>query len=51
SITDKFVRIDWDGRDNDGNLLSNGVYLYKVIIKGAQEAGRQEVLGKLAVIR
>ncbi|HEX2961385.1 MAG TPA: FlgD immunoglobulin-like domain containing protein, partial [Ignavibacteriales bacterium] len=51
AVTDKFVRIDWDGRDNDGNLLSNGVYLYKVSIKGAQEASRQEVLGKLAVIR
>jgi hypothetical protein len=51
SITDKFVRIDWDGRDNDGNLPANGVYLYKVIIKDPDGGGKQEVLGKLAVIR
>ncbi|MGE5351873.1 MAG: type IX secretion system sortase PorU, partial [Acidobacteriota bacterium] len=51
AVTDKFVRIDWDGRDNDGNLLANGVYLYKVTIKGAEEASKQEVLGKLAVMR
>lgn len=51
SITDKFVRIDWDGRDNDGNLLANGVYLYKLIVKSAGDENKQEVLGKLAVIR
>ncbi|MGE5498517.1 MAG: FlgD immunoglobulin-like domain containing protein, partial [Syntrophothermus sp.] len=51
AVTDKFVRIDWDGRDNDGNLLGNGVYLYKVIIKNADGEAKQEVLGKLAVIR
>ncbi|MCU7495082.1 MAG: type IX secretion system sortase PorU [Ignavibacteria bacterium] len=50
-ITDKFVRIDWDGRDNDGNLLANGVYLYKLIVKSVDEQYKQEVLGKLAVIR
>ncbi|HEX2865851.1 MAG TPA: type IX secretion system sortase PorU, partial [Ignavibacteriales bacterium] len=50
-ITDKFVKIDWDGRDQDGNFLANGVYLYKVIIKSAGGDSKQEVLGKLAVIR
>ena len=24
-------RLNWDGRDNSGNLLANGVYLYKLI--------------------
>ncbi|HEX2866014.1 MAG TPA: type IX secretion system sortase PorU, partial [Ignavibacteriales bacterium] len=50
-ITGKFVRVDWDGRDNDGNFLANGVYLYKIIIKSVMGESTQEVLGKLAVIR
>ncbi len=25
-----FNRIEWDGKDNDGNILANGVYLYKI---------------------
>ena len=26
-VTDKFVRVDWDGRDQDGNNIANGTYL------------------------
>ena len=39
----------WDGRDEDGNILANGVYLYKIIVK--TEEGRLENYGKLAVLR
>jgi hypothetical protein len=28
-----FNRVYWDGRDEDGDILANGVYLYKVIAK------------------
>ncbi|MFA3782900.1 type IX secretion system sortase PorU [Melioribacteraceae bacterium 4301-Me] len=50
-IADKFVKIDWDGRDEDGNLIANGVYLYKLIVRSSDGQYTQNVLGKLAVIR
>ncbi|MCX6640179.1 MAG: type IX secretion system sortase PorU [bacterium] len=42
--------LQWDGRDSEGDLLSNGVYLYKVIAKGISG---KEVLqtSKLVVMR
>lgn len=51
SLNDKFVAIDWDGRDEDGNLIANGTYLYKIIIKTTDGQYSESVLGKLAVIR
>ena len=51
SLNDKFVAIDWDGRDEDGNLIANGTYLYKVIVKTTDSQYSESVLGKLAVIR
>ncbi|HIE27114.1 TPA: hypothetical protein EYP66_07495, partial [Candidatus Poribacteria bacterium] len=39
----------WDGRDEDGNMLANGVYLYKIIVK--TEGKRLEKYSKLAVLR
>ncbi|NLT52581.1 MAG: type IX secretion system sortase PorU [Ignavibacteria bacterium] len=50
-VLDKFVKIDWDGRDEDGDLLANGTYLYKLIIKTGSQNETKSVLGKLAVIR
>lgn len=50
-ILDKFVRIDWDGRDNDGNSIANGTYLYKVIVESSDGKFKDSALGKLAVIR
>jgi Peptidase family C25/Propeptide_C25/FlgD Ig-like domain len=51
NIIDKFVRINWDGRDQDGNIIANGTYLYKVIVKNLDGNYMKSVLGKLAVIR
>jgi hypothetical protein len=51
SINDKFVRIDWDGRDDDGDLLANGTYLYKVKVNTLDGEYSKSILGKLAVIR
>ena len=51
NIIDKFVRINWDGRDEDGNMIANGTYLYKVIVKNMDGNFTKSVLGKLAVIR
>lgn len=50
-ISDRFVTIDWDGRDEDGSVIANGTYLYKVIVKTIDGNNSRSVTGKLAVIR
>jgi flagellar hook assembly protein FlgD len=50
-ITSKFVKVDWDGRDQNGDLLANGTYLYKVIVHSTDGQYSQSALGKLAKIR
>ena len=49
-LSDKYVKIDWDGRDEDGSEIANGTYLYKVIVKSISGKKSRSVLGKLAVI-
>lgn len=44
-----FNRIEWDGRDEDGSLIANGVYLYKVIVKKGGDV--ITATQKLAVVR
>jgi Peptidase family C25/Interleukin-like EMT inducer/CARDB len=44
-----FNKIYWDGRDEDGDILANGVYLYKVIMKAGEKA--EEVTQKLAIVK
>ena len=51
NIIDKFVRIDWDGRDEDGNSIANGTYLYKLIVETVDKEYTQDVLGKLSIVR
>jgi hypothetical protein len=51
SLTDNFVKIDWDGRDHDGNPIANGTYLYKLIVKSTDGAFSKNILGKLAIVR
>ncbi len=48
-----FNMIDWDGRDQAGDLPANGVYLYKLVARslGNSEASQKEVIGKLAIVR
>jgi hypothetical protein len=50
-IYDRFVKIGWDGRDKDGSIVSNGTYLYKLIVESFDGSSKQTALGKLAVIR
>ncbi|HDZ58782.1 MAG TPA: type IX secretion system sortase PorU [Ignavibacteriales bacterium] len=50
-INQKFVKINWNGRDEDGDVLANGTYLYKVIVKTTDGEFSQSALGKMAVIR
>ena len=51
NLSERFVVIDWDGRDTDGDQLANGTYLYKIIVKSADGEFSKSVLGKLAVIK
>jgi hypothetical protein len=44
-----FNRIEWDGRDEDGSIIANGVYIYKVIIKKGSEI--ITTTQKLAIVR
>jgi hypothetical protein len=51
NINQKFVKINWDGRDEDGDQLGNGTYLYKLIVRTTDGEFTQSVLGKLSVIK
>jgi flagellar hook assembly protein FlgD len=51
SVMDRFVRIPWDGRDQNGDQLSNGVYFYKIITRTPSGAQSEEALGKLTMLR
>jgi hypothetical protein len=51
NVSDRFVRIPWDGRDQDGSPIANGTYLYKIIVRTVDGSYSKSVLGKMAVIR
>ncbi len=42
-------KIEWDGRDADGDVIANGTYLYKVIIQKGEKS--QNITQKLSIIR
>ncbi|MBS1516778.1 MAG: hypothetical protein JSS91_01685 [Bacteroidetes bacterium] len=44
-----FNQIPWDGKDQDGDFVANGTYLYKIIIDGNSQKETQ--IQKLAVLR
>ncbi len=51
SVVDRFVRIPWDARDQNGDALANGVYFYKIISSSADRTTSQEVVGKMTMLR
>ena len=51
AVADRFVEIPWDCRDRDGDLLGNGIYLYKVMASTIDGNMTSEALGKLAIVR
>lgn len=44
-----FNKVPWDGRDNDGDEIGNGVYLYKVTVKLGEK--QVEGISKLVKMR
>lgn len=50
NIPDKFVVINWDGKDADGETLGNGIYIYKLIVESADGTTISNT-GKLAVLK
>jgi hypothetical protein len=50
-VHEKYVAIEWDGKDEDGNFVANGVYFYKVILNSTDGNYNKSVIGKLAKIR
>ena len=48
-----FNMIDWDGRDESGDIPANGVYLYKLIARTQSSSGisQKEIIGRLAIVR
>jgi flagellar hook assembly protein FlgD len=51
NINQKFVKLNWDGRDREGDQLGNGTYLYKLIVKTTDGSYTESVIGKMAVIK
>jgi flagellar hook assembly protein FlgD len=43
----------WDGKDQDGDTVANGVYIYKVVAEKRinDEEKKDEILGKAVVLR
>lgn len=44
-----FNKIYWDGKDEDGDLLSNGIYIYKFVVK--KDSKVKTTTQKLAIVR
>jgi hypothetical protein len=44
-----FNKIYWNGRDEDDDVLANGVYLYKVIMKAGNKT--EDITQKLAIVK
>ena len=42
--------INWDGKDNYGDKLARGVYIYKVIVKNTEEGSKAEKIEKLVIL-
>jgi hypothetical protein len=51
NLNERYVTIDWDGRDEDGNQIANGAYFYKVAVKTIDGSESKSIIGKMAVIR
>ena len=48
---ERFVRVPWDGRDEEGDTPANGTYFYKIVCRTADGRLGSERIGTLAILR
>jgi len=48
-LTTNLNKVYWDGRDDDGNIVSNGIYFYKIIVKKKDKT--ESAIQKLAILK
>jgi hypothetical protein len=48
-LSANFNSIYWDGKDEDGNNISNGVYLYKIIL--TKDGRSESIINKMVKVR
>jgi len=51
NILDRFVRIPWNGMDEDGNNLSNGTYLYKLVVNSVDGAESKSLISSFVIMK
>ncbi len=51
NVTEKYITIDWDGKDTDGDEIANGTYLYKLTVKSIDGSYNQSKINKLAKLK
>jgi hypothetical protein len=51
ALGDRFVKIDWNRRDSDGDEVGNGIYFYKVFAKTIDGKYSSTAIGKMAIVR
>ena len=51
AVPDRFISIDWDRMDKDGNEVGNGVYLYRVQARTVDGRFSSDATGKMAIVR
>ena len=44
-----YNQIPWDARDNDGDFIANGVYLYKLVVE--DDIKTETAIQKLVVLK
>ncbi|MEW6062545.1 MAG: type IX secretion system sortase PorU, partial [Bacteroidota bacterium] len=51
AYNERFFRAEWDGKDSDGDLVGNGLYLYTVTAKTIDGRYSSEAIGKMTIVR
>ncbi len=50
-ITQHFVTVPWDGKDEDGDPLGNGTYLYRVVVRTEDGSASRDQIEKVVILR
>jgi flagellar hook assembly protein FlgD len=50
-VNSRIVELPWDGRDSGGNVVSHGMYFYRVLCRTVDGTQSSEALGRMTVLR